>query len=104
MTSSESYQDKQMCIQFEIMPVGLFSRKIYPEEAIEQPCRINHYPVIHKIKNENLQQVNFLTFRIISENSRIFKLFDLWNEYRSKPSCPTVKYLYKGYDPEPWTS
>ena len=72
VSSAEAYQDKQICIQLEILLKATLNRKIYPEEAIEEPCRINHYPVIHKITNENLQQVTFISTGNLSHVEKLF--------------------------------
>lgn len=55
-----AYTDPQICCQLGNPAKGYHTKRMYGEEAIKVPCRIDHYSVIHYMDDEKLAKVFFI--------------------------------------------
>ena len=56
---AHAYTDSEICTQFGVRVKATVLKTLYPKEAVINPCRIQHYPVILYGDDERILKVRF---------------------------------------------
>ena len=56
---AHAYTDSEICTQFGVRVKATVLKTLYPKEALTNPCRIQHYPVVLYGDDERIQKVSF---------------------------------------------
>ena len=56
---AQAYTDSEICTQFGVRVRATVLKTLYPKEAVNNPCRIQHYPVVLYGDDERIQKVSF---------------------------------------------